>query len=150
MLKKIGVLVCVFIFSFTQITLSQINEPSFEVTLPSGKVVKMTKSQLEELITKPGMGFANVAPSPALPKDQIAIPLPSELGGGYIIGTPEAIAKGMNAVNITVGATADFVVKSDRRTATILIVLAVVGGIAAFALGSGGGGGGGGAAPPSH
>ncbi len=140
MLKKLTVLAFIFVFSLSQIAFSQVTETSFEVTLPSGNIVKMTKSQLEELITKPGIGFANVTPSTGLPEDQIAIPLPPELGGGYLLGTPEAIADGMNAVNITVGATAEFVVKSGTRTNTILIILAGIGGLLALILGGGGGG----------
>jgi hypothetical protein len=141
MLKKIVVLVCVFVFSFAQITFSQMVEPSYEVTLPSGEVVKMTKSQFETLISKPGVGYTNVPTFPFLPEGSLAVPIPPELGGGYVIGTPEAIASGMNAANITVGATAGFVSGAGISTSTILIGIAVAGGLAALALGAGGGGG---------
>lgn len=140
MLRKLAVLVCIFVFSFTQIAFSQVTETPFELALPSGNTVELTQQQLGELITKPGIGFANVTPSTALPEDQIAIPLPSELGGGYLLGTPEAIADAMNAVNITVGATADFVAEEGVKTRTILIILAVAGGALALVLGGGGGG----------
>ncbi|MBI5026849.1 MAG: hypothetical protein HZC12_09055 [Nitrospirae bacterium] len=141
MVKKLVVLICVFVFSFTQVAFSAVGETPVEVVMPSGNVAKMTKSQLDTLIAKPGIGFSSAEPPATLPKGQIAISLPKELGGGYLLGTPEAIANGMNATKITVGATNAWVVGGGISAGTVALIVVGAGAIAAAALGGGGGGG---------
>lgn len=78
------------------------------VRLPSGKFVDITQTELEALKAQPGIQITPTIPEIIEP-DAIVVALPAELGGGYIIGTPEAIAAAFNAVGITVGATALFI-----------------------------------------
>jgi hypothetical protein len=89
----------------------------------------------------------------------MAIPVPSSLGGGFIIGAPEALAAGMNTTGLTTRATAEGVlgataaegaitkgatvaarkvttgVKTGTVVVEVLIAAGVIGGIIAAAGG---------------
>lgn len=76
------------------------------MTLADGAKIAMTQAQLHALVTQPGRTY--YGPTGGLPKlteRQIAIPVPTSLGGGFIVGESAAIAVGMNAVGITSAAT---------------------------------------------
>jgi hypothetical protein len=136
MLKEISV-VCIATFLFTQVAVTGFAESFHDISLPSGKVVRVTKAQLDRLISSSGINFVDTK-NPYLPEGHVVIPLPSELGGGSLTGTPEAFAQAMNASNVTVGATGAYVTGTKVSTAAILAGVAVVGGIAALALSGGG------------
>lgn len=76
-----------------------------EIKLPSGKTFKVTKDQIETLKKQPGIKFSKEATPGNL--DEVFVKIPEELGGEYIIGTPEAIASAFNTAEITVGLTAE-------------------------------------------
>ena len=67
-------------------------------------VVTMTRSQLDELAKQPDISLMNTPKVTSAA--QISIPLPSSLGGGFMIANPEALAKGMNATGLSERATA--------------------------------------------
>ena len=80
------------------------------MTMADGTKVTMTQAQFEALVKQPGIQYVPPGTAPQLTATQMAIPLPSELGGrlapgGFIVGEPSAIAAGMNAVGITSAAT---------------------------------------------
>jgi hypothetical protein len=80
------------------------------MTMADGTKVTMTQAQFEALVKQPGIKYVPPGTAPQLTATQMAIPLPSELGGrlapgGFIVGEPSAIAAGMNAVGITSAAT---------------------------------------------
>jgi len=77
---------------------------SAKIKLRSG-TYEVTKKQVEDLKKQPGIQFSKDLP-PSLPKKEIVVAIPDELGGGYIIGTGEAIASAFNTVGITTGLTA--------------------------------------------
>ena len=89
---------------------------------------------MESLKNQPGIEFSKVLPG-ELPKGQMAVAIPEELGGGYVIGTAEAIASAFNAAGITVGLTAAAV--SGAATLVAGVVGATIAGIIAAALSEG-------------
>ncbi len=121
-------------------------------------VVTMNRGQLAELAKQPGISLMK-RPKVAL-STQMAIPVPSSLGGGFIVGAPEALAAGMNATGLTTRATVDGVlgatvakgaitkgakvaaakvatgVKRGTVALEVIIAAGVVGGIIAAAGGS--------------
>ncbi|MEW6409339.1 MAG: hypothetical protein AB1488_04405 [Nitrospirota bacterium] len=102
-------------------------EAAVAVTLPSGEVVQMTDAQLQSFIAQPGITFS--ATTPTLAAGQIAVEIPATLGGGFVVGTPSAIAAGLNATGIAIGATAATVV--GVSTAAIVGAAAVAAGVIA-------------------
>lgn len=114
------------------------------MTLGDGTVVKLSQSQLNQLVNQPGIMYTQLSVPPNLVGDQMAIPLPQELGGGYIIGTPEAIANALNNSGLAVGATSAGVLKATASAGTItmsgsLAGSAVLGGVTAGTLAIGAG-----------
>lgn len=106
------------------------------ITLADGTVVKMSKQQLQLLINQPGIVYSQGATLPNLVGEQMAIPLSQELGGGYIIGTPEAIATALNNTGIAMGATASSVLGATASAGAIttsgsLAGAAAIGGVTA-------------------
>ena len=67
-------------------------------------VVTMTRTQLDELAKQPDISLMNTPKVTSAA--QIAIPLSSSLGGGFIIANPETLAKVMNANGLSERATA--------------------------------------------
>ncbi len=164
---------------FASVALAQEAVPF--MTLGDGTKVTMTQAQFDSLITQPGITYYGPTKGiPTVGSMQMAIPVPSALGGtlggGYIMGEPGAIAAAMNAVGMTSAATGSTVVTAKAGAGsitagagaagaaaaggvgagTILVgagILAALAG-AALAGGGGGGGGGGGAggvvATPAH
>ena len=99
-LSLIGIVVSLLAFVVNPVVILAV-----PVKLPSGKTVEVTQAQIEALKKQPGIQYSNTLPT-SLPEGKIAVAIPKELGGGYLIGTPEAIASGFNAVGVTVGLTA--------------------------------------------
>jgi hypothetical protein len=166
--KKAIILLAISAFILNPFIISVSNAQAKAVpvmTLRDGRVVSMTSAQLSALGAQPGV---TIAAEPTIGASQVAIPIPAALGGGYIVGTPSAIASGLEATGIAtkvtassiVGATtAEGAVKAGSLAGTVatlgstgtvvlgaVIVAGVIGGIAAIAGGGGGGDGGGGAA----
>jgi hypothetical protein len=75
------------------------------VTLPSGKQVELTAEQFATIKAQPGLTFASEMPG-SVPENMVAVPIPKELGGGALVGTPAAVAAALNATEVTVGAVA--------------------------------------------
>jgi hypothetical protein len=140
------------------------------MTLPNGTVVSITPEQLSALAAQPGVTISPSAPT--VGEKEIAIPIPEGLGGGYLVGTPEAIASALGATGIAPGMTASDVLKSTASagvllagalagaatglgtTGTVAAGAAVAGGALAVILSTSGGGGGGSTpihgGPPAH
>lgn len=131
------------------------------MTLPDGTVVSMTSAQLSALVAQPGI---TIASAPVVGATQVAIPIPATLGGGYIVGTPAAIASGLGATGIAAGVTASAIVGATAAAGaitagalagtvatlgvagTVAVGAAVAAGVAgAIAITTGGGG-----AAPAH
>lgn len=67
----------------------------------------ITASQLQALAAQPGVNvMVGVAEVPALGAGQVAVAIPSGLGGGFVVGTPAAISSGLSAIGIATTAAA--------------------------------------------
>ena len=122
-------------------------------------VVTMNRGQLAELARQPGISLMK---KPIyMTSTRIAVPVPSTLGGGFIIAEPRALADGLNAMGLTTEATAARVlgataaggaitkgaavsatkvaagVKTGTVVVGVLIGAGVVGGVIAAASGGG-------------
>jgi hypothetical protein len=80
------------------------------MTLANGTQVSMTQAQVASLGAQPGVTTvateAAAKAALAAGQSQMYIALPAQLGGGFLVGEPAALAAGMNAAGITTGATA--------------------------------------------
>lgn len=85
-----------------QVSFSQ--EEGYPIQLASGETIRITRSQLEAILQSSGIGFSEI--EPVLRPGEIAIPIPKELGGGYIVGTPESIANALGSIGIPVAPSA--------------------------------------------
>jgi hypothetical protein len=118
------------------------------VTLPSGKVVELTKQQVATIKSQPGV-FFGAQRADMLGPGEAVIALPPELGGGFIYGRPEALAQAFTTAGAAVGPPAEaFAVKEGLSTGAKIgigaaVAAAIIGGIAAAFSGGGGGDGGG-------
>jgi len=121
-----------------------------EVTLPSGEVLELSDTQLENIKSQPGVFYSPEHPETLA--GQTVVELPSELGGGFLYGTPAALAQAITQAGAAVGATEE-TVRGPAITAKVVGVVAGIAaavGLAAAALAGGGGGDGGGRTTTNH
>jgi hypothetical protein len=114
------------------------------MTLADGTKVAMTQAQFDSLVTQPGITYYGpIGGLPKVPATQMAVPVPSSLGGnlggGFIVGEPAAIAAGMNAVGITSAATRAGLVGGTAAAGSISAGAAAAGsgGAGTIAVGAG-------------
>ncbi len=115
-----------------------------EVTLPSGQVLELSETQLETIRSQPGVFYSPEHPETLA--GQTIVEVPTELGGGFIYGTPAALAQAITKAGAAVGATEE-TVSGPGGTAKLVGIGAAIAaavGLVAAALAGGGGGGGGG------
>lgn len=132
-MKRFFVIGVVFLFLLNVIAPSMVfGQAAVAVmTLADGTTVSMTPAQLAALATKEGI---TIAPTATVTATQVAIPIPASLGGGYIVGTPAAIAQGLSVTGIATGVTASGVVAATAATGTITAG-AMAGTVAALGVG---------------
>jgi hypothetical protein len=170
-MKKVLTLLVLSAFLLNPLTVSlssAVEEAVVVMTMPDGAAVSMTPSQLSALASQPGITISPTTPS--LGATEIAIPIPSALGGGYIVGTPAAISSALGATGIAPGLKASDVVGATAAAGiipagalagtvatlgtggTVAAGSAVAAGVGSlFLLSTGGGGGdGGGGGGTSH
>ena len=102
------------------------------VGLPSGHTIELTQAQVDTMKAQPGVFYSTSNPDTL--SGQTVVALPGELGGGYVYGTPEALAQAMTNAGATVGATSATVV--GATTAAVIAGVTVTGvavGVAATA-----------------
>jgi hypothetical protein len=104
------------------------------LTLANGTKVSMTSAQLGALASQPGIAIKQ---APFVSATQISIPVPTSLGGGFLVGEPGALAAGMNAVGITTGATAPQVAGATAAAGAIAAGGSVAGAAATTGIGAG-------------
>jgi hypothetical protein len=73
------------------------NVSAAPVKLPSGIVLDLTQKQVEELKTQPGVFYGAESAEMLSPGD-VVVSLPDELGGGYLYGRPEHLARAFSSV----------------------------------------------------
>jgi hypothetical protein len=72
------------------------------VTLPSGKVIDLRPDQVELLKESPGVYYFDHRPDKVINgkiRHWALIELPQELGGGFIIGSPQNLAQGLDMLD---------------------------------------------------
>src|SRR4030042_1529599 len=119
-MKKVFTLLIVsaFLLNPLMVSLSSaVEEAVVVMTMPDSAVVSMTPSQLSALASQPGITISPTTPS--LGVTEIATPIPAALGGGYIVGTPAAIASGLGATGIAPGLKASDVVGATAAAGVI-------------------------------
>ena len=72
------------------------------VTLPSGVILDVTREQVEAIKRQPGVFFGAEGAHMLSPGD-VVVALTDDLGGGYLYGRPEHLAKAFDAVGATQG-----------------------------------------------
>lgn len=139
--KYLGVaVIALFLFSIIIPYAAFAQAPVAVITLADGTVVSMTPAKLSALAAQPGITLS--AAVPVVGATQVAIPLPAALGGGYLVGTPAAIASGLSAAGIATGITASAIVGATAAAGTItagamagtVAALGVAGTVAAAAV----------------
>src|SRR4030042_5967849 len=119
-MKKVFTLLIVsaFLLNPLMVSLSSaVEEAVVVMTMPDGVVVSMTPSHLSALASQPGITISPTVPS--LGATEIGIPIPAALGGGYIVGTPAAIASALGATGIASGLTASAVLGATASAGVI-------------------------------
>ena len=74
------------------------------VRLPSGMVVPLNQTQLKLIKEQTGV-FFGVTAADMLGPGEVVVPVPPELGGGYLYGSPEHLAQSFLAARATEGTT---------------------------------------------
>ena len=70
--------------------------------LPSGVILDLTQEQVEAIKRQPGVFFGAEGAHMLSPCD-VVVALPDDLGGGYLYGRPEHLAKAFDAAGATQG-----------------------------------------------
>jgi hypothetical protein len=91
---KIQLLVLVGLVAVLAITP---NVSAAPVKLPSGIVLDLTQEQVDAIKAQPGVFYGAESAEMLSPGD-VVVSLPDELGGGYLYGRPEHLARGFSSV----------------------------------------------------
>ncbi|MBI5683283.1 MAG: hypothetical protein HZB79_09925 [Deltaproteobacteria bacterium] len=113
--SKMIVLLFIVSILFPPAAFSQVGAVAV-MALADGTTVSMTSAQLTALAAQQGITLAT---APIVGATQMAIPLPAALGGGYLVGTPAAIASGLGATGIAAGVTGAGLVGATVAAGTI-------------------------------
>ena len=102
------------------------------IKAPSGRIRKITKQQVADLKNQPGIRFSETSIK-NLAAGQTEVIIPTELGGGYVIGTAPALASAFNNVGITTGLAPETIIRAlleifdtSRITITLTGILVLV------------------------
>ncbi len=107
------------------------------MVLADGAKVAMTQAQFGALMTQPGIThYGLMGGLPKLTATQMAIPVPTNLGGGFLVGEPTAIAVGMNTIGVTSTATGGNVAGGTAAAGGITASAAAAGVAAAGGIGA--------------
>ena len=100
-LLQFGLLLLPFVLSMLELGLiSPVS--AAPVTLPSGVILDLTQEQVEAIKGQPGV-FFGAESTPMLSPGDVVVALTDDLGGGYLYGRPEHLAKAFDAVGATQG-----------------------------------------------
>lgn len=96
------------------------------IKAPSGRIRKITKQQIADLKNQPGIRFSE-NPTKTLAAGQMEVIIPTELDGGYAVGTAPALASAFNHAGITTGLVSKTIIRALLEifgTSRITITLA--------------------------
>jgi hypothetical protein len=94
--ERWGLVLCVLVGLLITVTCGP--AWAIPVRLPSGKVMDLTPDQVELLKQSPGVYYFDHRPDKSINetiRHWALIELPQELGGGFIVGTPQNLAQGL-------------------------------------------------------
>lgn len=98
---QLGILLLPFVLSMLEPVLIR-PVSAAPVTLPSGVILDVTQEQVEAIKRQPGVFFGAESAHMLSPGD-VVVALPDDLGGGYLYGRPEHLAKAFDAAGATQG-----------------------------------------------
>jgi hypothetical protein len=94
--SQVGILFLVLL-GFMAVLPIALNVFAAPVRLPSGIVLDLTQEQVEAIKIQPGVFYGAESAEMLSPGD-VVLSLPDELGGGYLYGRPEHLARGFSSV----------------------------------------------------
>ena len=100
---KLEILILVLL-GFMAVLPIALNVSAAPVRLPSGIVLDLTQEQVEAIKNQPGVFYGAESAEMLSPGD-VVLSLPDELGGGYLYGRPEHLARGFSSVGAIQSAT---------------------------------------------
>ena len=98
---QFGILLLPFLLSMLELGLIT-PVSATPVTLPSGVILDLTQEQVEAIKIQPGVFFGAEGAHMLSPGD-VVVTLTDDLGGGYLYGRPEHLARAFDAVGATQG-----------------------------------------------
>ena len=98
---QFGILLLTFVLSMLGLGLIR-PVSAAPVTLPSGVILDLTQDQVEAIKKEPGV-FYGAEDAHMLSPGDVVVALTDDLGGGYLYGRPEHLAKAFDAVGATQG-----------------------------------------------
>jgi hypothetical protein len=98
---QFGILLLPFVLSLLELGLIT-PLAATPVTLPSGVVLDLTQEQVETIKIQPGVFYGAESAHMLSPGD-VVVTLTDDLGGGYLYGRPEHLAKAFDAAGATQG-----------------------------------------------
>ena len=98
---QFGILLLPFVLSMLEMGLIAFVSAA-PVSLPSGVILDLTQEQVETIKTQPGVFYGAESAQMLSPGD-VVVTLTDDLGGGYLYGRPEHLAKAFDAAGATQG-----------------------------------------------
>ena len=98
---QFGILLLTFVLSMLGLGLIR-PVSAAPVTLPSGVILDLTQDQVEAIKKEPGV-FYGAEDAHMLSPGDVVVALTDDLGGGYLYGRPEHLAKAFDAAGATQG-----------------------------------------------
>jgi hypothetical protein len=98
---QFGILLLPFVLSMLELGLIA-SVSAAPVSLPSGVILDLTQEQVEAIKIQPGVFFGAEDAHMLSPGD-VVVALTDDLGGGYLYGRPEHLAKAFDAAGATQG-----------------------------------------------
>ena len=102
-INRLQFILLLLLFALSMLELGLISPVSAApVILPSGVILDLTQEQVEAIKRQPG-GFFGAESTPMLSPGDVVVALTDDLGGGYLSGRPEHLAKAFDAAGATQG-----------------------------------------------
>ena len=102
-INRLQFILLLLLFALSMLELGLISLVSAApVILPSGVMLDLTQEQVEAIKRQPGV-FFGAESTPMLSPGDVVVALTDDLGGGYLSGRPENLAKAFDAAGATQG-----------------------------------------------
>jgi hypothetical protein len=102
-INRLQFILLLLLFALSMLELGLISPVSAApVILPSGVILDLTQEQVEAIKRQPGVFYGAEGAHMLSPGD-VVVALTDDLGGGYLYGRPEHLAKAFDAAGATQG-----------------------------------------------